>query len=124
MAIAVLTVLCAWAADAAVARRIGRLELDVLGVAATLDPLNPVVPKNIASGVRVEVRAGGALLSAADVARFLGGTSFSVQAVLSGPGPHSGATAHARAAVRTPLGPRRLSPPLVSPVQPPSARAE
>src|SRR6185503_18239540 len=66
-------------------RKIGEMELSLLGVSATVDPLNPVVPKNIASGVRIVVSAGGQQLTLGDVARFLG-AGFEVQAELSGPG--------------------------------------
>jgi hypothetical protein len=65
--------------------RLGQLELSVLGVSATIDPLAPVVPKNIASAVRVVVRNGDHELSAADLTRFLG-AGVRAQAELSGPG--------------------------------------
>src|SRR5580765_3510930 len=66
-------------------RKIGEMELGLTGLSATLDPPNPTVPKNIASGVRVRVRAGGADLLPADVARFVG-AGFQAMAELSGPG--------------------------------------
>jgi hypothetical protein len=66
-------------------RKIGELELQLLGVSAAVEPVNPTVPKNTASAVRIVVRAGGSELSAGDVARFLG-AGFRVEAQLSGPG--------------------------------------
>ncbi len=66
-------------------QKVAELRLSLVGVSATVDPLRPVVPKNIASAVRIVVRAGGSELSAADVARFLG-AGFEVEAELSGPG--------------------------------------
>ena len=66
-------------------RKIGEMELSLLGVSATVDPLEPVVPKNIASAVRIVVRAGATELSTGDLARFLG-PDFAVKGELSGPG--------------------------------------
>src|SRR5262245_33454233 len=66
-------------------RKIGEMELALLGVQATVDPADPAVPKNIGSAVRIVVTAGGQPLSAADVKRFLG-DDFTVQGLLSGPG--------------------------------------
>ena len=45
-------------------RKIGELELQLLGIQATVDPANPTVPKNVASGVRIVVTAGGRTLDA------------------------------------------------------------
>ena len=39
-------------------RKIGELELSVLGLSAAPSPLNATVPKNTASGIRVVVTAG------------------------------------------------------------------
>jgi len=39
-------------------RKIGELELSVLGLTATPSPLNATVPKNTASGIRVVVNGG------------------------------------------------------------------
>jgi hypothetical protein len=61
------------------------MDLAIPGFAASVEPPDPVVPKNIASAVRVVVRAGGQELSVGDVARFVG-AGFEVQAELSGPG--------------------------------------
>lgn len=66
-------------------RKIGEMDLTLLGLTATVDNPAPVVPKNTPSGIRVIFNAGTTQLSDADVARFLGG-SFQVQAELSGPG--------------------------------------
>jgi hypothetical protein len=61
---AVLACLSAAVAEAqAPLRKIGEMELSLLGVSATVDPLAPVVPKNIASAVRIVVRAGTTELS-------------------------------------------------------------
>ena len=78
----------AWAIPAwaqAPLRKIGEADLSILGVSATVDPLNPSVPKNVASAVRLVVTAGGTPLTSADVPRFLG-AGFQVAAELSGPG--------------------------------------
>jgi protocatechuate 3,4-dioxygenase beta subunit len=66
-------------------RKIGELQLSLVGLTARLDPPNPAVPKNTAAGVRVVVEAGGRALDAAEVAAFLD-SGFEVQAELSGPG--------------------------------------
>ncbi len=66
-------------------RKIGEMELSLLGLSAGVDPEAPVVPKNVASAVRVVVRAGARELSASEVADFLG-AGFEVRAELSGPG--------------------------------------
>ena len=61
--------------------RLGELELSVLGVSAGVEPLEPVVPKNTASGVKIVVRGGGVAL-AAELARLLG-SDFRVEACAS-----------------------------------------
>src|SRR5215475_29823 len=66
-------------------RKIGEMEVALVGVHATLDPVNPVVPKNTASGVRVVVQAGDHELAAADVAALFG-AGFRVEGLLSGQG--------------------------------------
>jgi len=66
-------------------RKIGEMELRLFGVTATLDPVHPVVPKNIPSAVRILVRAAGAELPLADAIRFLG-PDLRVHGDLSGPG--------------------------------------
>jgi len=67
------------------ARQIGSMKLLFSGVAATVDPLSPVVPKNIPDAVRIVVTAGGNTLSPTDAEDFLGGP-FEIKAELSGPG--------------------------------------
>lgn len=66
-------------------RKIGEMELRLAGISATVDPVNPVIPKNLVSGVRIVVTAGGAPLSAAQLQDFLG-SAFEIRAVFSGPG--------------------------------------
>jgi hypothetical protein len=69
----------------ALLRKIGELRLSVLGISVTVDLLEPVVPKNTESAVRIVVRAGGEELTAAEVEHFLG-SAFAVEGELSGPG--------------------------------------
>lgn len=83
-AAAILLSASAWAQSPS--RKIGELELQLLGIQASVDPTNPTVPKNIASGVRVVVTAGGRTLDVSEVARFLGTAAFLAEAELSGPG--------------------------------------
>jgi Carboxypeptidase regulatory-like domain len=66
-------------------RQIAEMKLSVLGISATVDPLNPTVPKNIEAGVRIVLNVGGAPASPADATRFFG-AGFTVQGELSGPG--------------------------------------
>ncbi|MBN2370855.1 MAG: Ig-like domain-containing protein, partial [Vicinamibacteria bacterium] len=66
-------------------RSLGEIEIPLYGLEAGVDPANPIVPKQTASGLRIVVRAGGEALSSSEVARLLGGP-FQVQADLSGPG--------------------------------------
>ena len=66
-------------------RSLGEIEVALLGLTAGVDPAEPVVPKETASGVRILVTAGGQALSSTEVARLLGGP-FEVEAELSGPG--------------------------------------
>jgi len=73
------------AAAQAPLRKIGEMEVALVGLHATVDPVNPTVPKNTASAVRVVVKAGDQELSATDVASFFG-AGFQVQGLLSGPG--------------------------------------
>lgn len=60
-------------------------EVSVHGLAATVDPLEPTVPKNVESGVRIVVKSGDRSLTAEEVAAHVGGP-FEVRAELSGPG--------------------------------------
>ncbi len=66
-------------------RKIGEMELRLMGVNATVESIDPVVPKHTPSGVRIVVRAGEVVLTSAELVRFLG-AGFSVQGDLSGPG--------------------------------------
>ena len=65
--------------------KIGSLDLTVGGLSATVTPAQPVIPKNIASGVQVVVTLNGQTLTPAAVAQYLGG-SFQLQGEYSGPG--------------------------------------
>jgi hypothetical protein len=64
---------------------IGSFDVSVLGLSATVDPLEPTIPKNIASAVHVVVKAGNKTLTADDLASYVG-SGFQVRAELSGPG--------------------------------------
>ena len=66
-------------------RKIGEMELQLSGLGAVLDPVNPVVPKNTPAGVQVIVRAGGRQLTAGEVESLVGGAFF-IEAELNGPG--------------------------------------
>jgi hypothetical protein len=70
---------------ATAARSLTELQVALYGLGVGVEPSQPIVPKQTASGIRVVVKAGGKTLSAAEVARLLGGP-FGVQAELSGPG--------------------------------------
>jgi hypothetical protein len=80
---ATLVAAAAWAQAAP--DKIGELRLSLVGVSAGVEPAAPVVPKNLASAVRIVVRAGASELSPLEVARFVG-KGFEAQAELSGPG--------------------------------------
>ena len=71
-----LAVACGWglslSAQQAPLRKIGELELAIRGLTATVEP-RLTVPKNIPSGVRVDLRAGAAAVAGADATRLLGG---------------------------------------------------
>ena len=84
-----IAIACAWglplsAQQGTPLRKIGELELAIRGLTATVEP-RLTVPKNIASGVRIDVRAGAATATAADAVRLLGG-EFRLKGELSGPG--------------------------------------
>lgn len=66
-------------------RKIGELELSLLGVSAGVSPLEPVVPKNTPSAIRLIVRAGDRELTAAELEALLG-AGIRAEGVLSGPG--------------------------------------
>lgn len=86
-----LTIAMAWLAAAGSSsaqtplRKIGEMELKLVGLNAAIDPEHPVIPKNTRAGVAVVVQAGGVGLPAAEVSRLLGG-AFSIEAQLTGPG--------------------------------------
>lgn len=71
------------AAAQAPERKIAEMELLLLGVSATVEPVNPVIPKNTDAGVRIVVRAGGRALSLAEAAAFFG-AGFWVEGELAG----------------------------------------
>lgn len=64
-------------------RKIGEMELSLAGLSATIEGARPAIPKNIASGVKIRISAGGAAVTPGAVARLLG--PFSVEGELSGP---------------------------------------
>ncbi len=65
--------------------KIGSLDLPIGGIQATVTPAQPVIPKNIASGVQVVVTQNGRQLSPAAIAQYLGGP-FQIVGEFSGPG--------------------------------------
>ncbi len=65
--------------------KIGSLDLRIGGIQATVTPAQPVIPKNIASGVQVVVTQNGQQMSAAAIAQYLGGP-FQIVGEYSGPG--------------------------------------
>ena len=66
-------------------RKIGEMQLAVVGLSATLETVNPVVPKNTPAGVRVVVRGGAGEIAAADLKRFFG-DDVHLEADYTGPG--------------------------------------
>ncbi|HKY21469.1 MAG TPA: carboxypeptidase regulatory-like domain-containing protein, partial [Vicinamibacterales bacterium] len=66
-------------------RKIGEMELAVVGMSATPDPAVPVLPKNTPSGVRIAIRSGLGSISSADVIRYFGADTH-VEGELAGPG--------------------------------------
>ena len=64
---------------------IGQLDLTVGGLSATVTPAQPVIPKNVSSGVQIVVTQNGQTLTPTAVAQYLGG-SFQIQGEYSGPG--------------------------------------
>jgi len=65
--------------------KIGQLDLTVGGLSATVTPAQPVIPKNVSSGVQIAVTLNGQTLTPAAVAQYLGGP-FQIQGEYSGPG--------------------------------------
>ena len=55
-------------------RKLAEMELLLLGVSATVEPENPVIPKNTEAGVRIVLKAGERELSLAEAAAFFGGS--------------------------------------------------
>src|SRR5580700_11886719 len=64
---------------------IGQLDLTVGGLSATVTPAQPVIPKNVSSGVQIVVTLNGQTLTPSAVAQYLGGP-FQIQGEYSGPG--------------------------------------
>lgn len=87
--LALLLCLALFAASTASAqfkpRKLGELELLLSGLSATVDPVKVTVPKNTASGVRVNIRGGAGDVSIAEAERFFGGP-FTIEGDLAGPG--------------------------------------
>lgn len=82
--LALLLVVCAVAAPGAQSlRKIGEMELSLVGLNATLDSARPAIPKNVSSGVKINITAGGSAVAPGAVARLLG--QFRVEGELSGP---------------------------------------
>lgn len=65
--------------------KIGQLDLTVGGLSANVSPAQPVIPKNVASGVQIVASLNGHPLSANALAQYLGG-SFQIAGEYSGPG--------------------------------------
>jgi hypothetical protein len=64
-------------------RKIGEMELALVGIRATVDGARPAIPKNISSGVKILISGGSTTLAPGAAARLLG--TFWVKAELSGP---------------------------------------
>lgn len=82
-AVLLAAALPAWTQTPAV--KIGQLDLTVGGLSAAVIPAQPVIPKNVSSGVQINVTLNGQILTPAAVAQYLGG-SFQIQGEYSGPG--------------------------------------
>lgn len=65
--------------------KIGQLDLAVGGLSATVTPAQPVIPKNVASGVQIVATLNGQALTPAALAQYLGGP-FQIAGEYSGPG--------------------------------------
>ncbi|HYE85450.1 MAG TPA: hypothetical protein VEA16_03775, partial [Vicinamibacterales bacterium] len=82
--LALLLVLSAAAAPSAQQlRKLGEMELSLVGLTATVEQARPAIPKNVASGVKILIRGGGSTLAPGAAARLLG--PFDVEAEISGP---------------------------------------
>src|SRR5688572_18590162 len=65
--------------------KLAEIDIPLLGVSANVEPANPVIPKNVASAVRVVLRSGTQELSPVDAGKFIGVGS-AAKAELAGPG--------------------------------------
>jgi hypothetical protein len=65
--------------------KIADADLAIDAVSAVVESQNPVVPKNVATGIRIVVSAGGRPLTGEEAAQFLGGP-VEVRAEVTGPG--------------------------------------
>lgn len=66
-------------------RKIGEMDLSIVGVSAVVDPPRLTVPKNIPTGVPITVRGGTNAIAPGLLAQLLGG-AYVVEGELSGPG--------------------------------------
>jgi hypothetical protein len=82
-AFVIAAVLSAWTQTTPV--KIGQLDLTIGGISATVTPAQPVIPKDISSGVQIVVTLNGKTLTPSAVAQYLGGP-FQIQGEYSGPG--------------------------------------
>lgn len=73
-------------------RKIGEMELALVGLSATVDGARPAIPKNVASGVKILINGGGSTLTPANAARLLG--NFDVEGEISGPSFGETVTVH------------------------------
>ena len=89
----VLLVVCAAASlQAQQPRKIGEMELALVGLSASVDGARPAIPKNVASGVKILISGGGSTLAPGAAARLLG--TFTVKGELSGPSLGETVTVH------------------------------
>lgn len=65
--------------------KLGQLDLTIGGLSATVTPAQPVIPKNVSSGVQIVATLNGQTLTASALAQYLGGP-FQIQGEYSGPG--------------------------------------
>jgi hypothetical protein len=112
--LALVSLLCGFAPSLSFAqapeRKIAEMELLLLGVTATVEPANPVIPKNTDAGVRIVVKAGGQELSLSDAIAFFG-PLFWVEGELSGSGLDETKTLSSRG-----TGPELSADPLLLPI--------
>ena len=91
-------------------RKIAEMELLLLGVSATVEPANPVIPKNTDAGVRIVVKAGDRELSLAEATAFFG-APFWVEGELAGSALEKTATLSSKGS-----GPALPADPLILPI--------